>query len=240
MNSARTWAIHEDEHILVVNKPSGVLSVPDGYDPDLPHLRGELEPLYGPLWIVHRLDKETSGLVVLARSAQAHQALNDQFAERQVFKTYHALILGEPSWKVTQVDLPLMPDADRKHRTRVDRRNGKPSLTEFELIDRFEVYSLVEARPKTGRTHQIRTHLASLELPVAVDPLYGDGLPVTQVLLQADGRVGEFREVTLLDRLALHARMIRFQHPASGEMVEFRARYPKDLTRALRQLSRGK
>ena len=102
-----------DEVILIVNKPPGLLTLPDGYDPDLAHLTDILEPSYGPLWIVHRLDKETSGVLVLARNADAHRRLNTQFETRQIAKTYHAILVGNPEWDENEVRLALLPDGDR-------------------------------------------------------------------------------------------------------------------------------
>lgn len=113
-----------DESILIVNKPPGLLSIPDGYDADKPHLRSTLEPEFGRLWIVHRLDRDTSGLMVLARTRDAHRALNQQFEQGDVFKQYLAVVHGEPSWSSIRLDLPLLPDGDRKHRTRPDLARG--------------------------------------------------------------------------------------------------------------------
>src|SRR5512136_1995664 len=112
--------LYIDDVLLVINKPAGLPSLPDGYDPAAPHVRSLLEPYFGRIWIVHRLDRGTSGVLLLARSAEAHRALNTQFDQRQVRKTYHALIVGSPDWEVKTVDLPLRADVGHKHRTAVD------------------------------------------------------------------------------------------------------------------------
>jgi RluA family pseudouridine synthase len=207
-----------DDHILGINKPSGLLSLPDGYDPSQPHLKSVLEPHYGRLWIVHRLDRETSGIILLGRSKAAHRGINTQFQEGKVEKTYHALVVGTPSWDQKRVALSLLPDGDRKHRTIVDHTQGKASLTEFRVLQRLETHSLLEACPKTGRTHQIRAHLRAIEYPIIGDNLYGDV---------------NHPQHNLLPRLGLHAFSLVLSHPISRERLAFQAPYPDDFSEFL-------
>ncbi len=131
------WVVFTDENLVVINKPPGLLSVPDGYDPTLLHLRSVLEPFLGRLWMVHRLDKETSGLMVLARDADSHRELNRQFREHEPIKRYLAQVAPQPSWNEISLDAPLKVNADRAHRTRVDFVKGKPARTDF-LVRRRE------------------------------------------------------------------------------------------------------
>jgi len=226
-----------DEHLLVVNKPAGLPTLPDGWAPG-PHVRSVLEPVYGRLWIVHRLDRFTSGLLVLARTAQAHRSLNLQFDEHRVEKVYHALVVGVPAWESLIVELPLRADGDRKHRTVVDPQAGKPSVTELRVLRRLEGYALVEAIPRTGRTHQIRAHLAAVGHPVAADRLYGGGEAVF-----ATAAASPFPEEKpgrpLLDRPGLHARFLAIRHPVTGERLAFEAPYPADLAETLDDLRRA-
>lgn len=225
-----------DEHILAINKPAGLLSLPDGYDPELPHLSSLFKPEYGQLWMVHRLDQDTSGIVMMARTAEAHRHLNDQFSNREVEKTYHAVVGGSPAWKDLRVTQPLLIDADRKHRTVVHPQKGKASATRFRALELYGAYSLIEAKPETGRTHQIRVHLASQGLPICGDSLYGSGEGVFLSRVKPGYKAGRGEERPLIARLALHARSLVFTHPGTNQEVEITAPYPKDFESALRQL----
>jgi len=211
-----------DDVLLAIDKPAGLRSLPDGYDPSAPHVRSLLEPYFGRLWIVHRLDRGTSGVLLLARSAEAHRALNRQFDHRQVKKVYHALVAGSLDWEVKTLDLPLRIDVGHKHRTAIDPVRGKPALTHLRVLERFAGYALVEAIPETGRTHQIRAHLAALGYPLLGDDLYGSP-PVSE----ADPPIS---------RLALHALLLNIEHPVLHTKLHFKAPYPQDFARALELL----
>jgi RluA family pseudouridine synthase len=225
-----------DESLLVVNKPAGLPTLPDGYDPGAPYLKSILLPDFGPLWIVHRLDRDTSGVMVLARSPQAHRALNTQFQEHQVFKAYHALVIGEPEWTEKDVDLPLRPNGDRRHRTVVDPQRGKPASTGLRVMERFARFTLIEAIPKTGRTHQVRAHLSAQALPIACDALYGGGESIYLSQIKSHSHSGTEPDIPLIDRLALHARSLAFLHPITQVALRFEAPYPEDFTACLQAL----
>jgi RluA family pseudouridine synthase len=164
--------IHEDDDVVVVDKPEGLAAIPermprgDSLAERLGAERGER------LYIVHRIDKATSGLIVFARSAAAHQFLCRQFELREVGKTYLAVVGGVIEPDEGLIDRPLRTFGSG--RMGVDADRGKPCITEFRVVERFAVHTFVEARPKTGRRHQIRVHLYSIGHPVAGDPLYGE------------------------------------------------------------------
>jgi tRNA pseudouridine32 synthase / 23S rRNA pseudouridine746 synthase len=214
-----SWVLWIDEALLAINKPSGLRTLPDGYNPDAPHLKSLLEPIYGKLWIVHRLDKESSGVIVLPRTAEAHRSLNTQFEQHTARKVYHALVRGVPEWDEKVVDFPLRANGDRRHRTVADAQRGKPSLTHLRMLERFKAFALVEARPATGRTHQIRCHLAALGYPLAGDALYGGAEPVPPLV-----------------SFALHAKSLSLKHPVSGKTLLLEAPYPNDYQIALERL----
>lgn len=227
-----------DAHILVINKPSHLLTLPDGYDPALPHLKAILEPEFGPLWIVHRLDRETSGVLVLARTAQSHQALNTQFEHRQASKIYHAIVCGSPDWQESQVRQPLLVNGDHRHRTRVNPQRGKAAQTDLLVLERFKGYCLIQAIPQTGRTHQIRAHLASIDLPLLGDPLYGGSVGLYLSQIEPGSHGDQENEPPLLNRVALHAWSLTFEHPDTKEKLTIEAPYPKDFQRALQMMRR--
>ncbi|MBN1241626.1 MAG: RluA family pseudouridine synthase [Spirochaetales bacterium] len=230
----------EDPAFLAVDKPAGFLVIPDRYDVLAPVVSVRLEDAYGSLLTVHRLDKDTSGALLYARSAEAHAALSKAFEKRVVEKTYRAVVLGEPEWDETVCEIPLLPDGDPMHRTVADPERGKPSRTRFRVLGRHGRFSLVEAQLDTGRTHQIRVHLKALGHPVACDRLYGDGKPVKLSAFKRKWRGDEFEERPLLARVGLHAFSIAFPHPVTGERVEVEAPYPRDLRALVTQLEKLK
>jgi RluA family pseudouridine synthase len=235
-NAGQIVVIFRDPFLLAINKPAGLPTLPDGYNPDQPHLKALLEPDYGRLWIVHRLDRETSGLVLLARTPEAHRNLNTQFELRQVSKSYQALVCGVPDWQEKTVSLPLRPNGDRRHRTVVDPRRGKTAETEFHVLERLGDYSLIEACPHTGRTHQIRAHLAAFGLPILGDVLYGGPPALYLSILKSEFTNGENGGRAIIERCALHAWSLELAHPDSGAALHLDAPFPEDFKDALRVL----
>lgn len=228
--------LYSDPSILVVRKASGILCVPDRYDPDAPVASSLLEGEYGRIYVVHRLDKDTSGVFLYARSAEAQRAMGELFSGRAVEKQYLAILAGRPeedSW--TRTD-PILADADRLHRSIVDQRRGKPSLTTFEVMERFSDFSLVRALPETGRTHQIRVHAAKSGFPIVGDPLYGDGRPILLSAIKRKWKGDPFDEKPLMARTALHAQRIAFPHPRDARPMVFEAEPAKDFAALLAQL----
>jgi RluA family pseudouridine synthase len=208
--------IHADEHILVVNKPAGLPVLPDGWEKDSEYLVKMLEEEFGRIWIVHRLDKITSGVMVFARDAETHRSLNMQFENHEARKTYHAIVEGNPKWEEKIAKHPLRANVGHKHRTVVDDKNGKPSETRFRVIKRYSESALIEAKPMTGRTHQIRVHAYALGHPLVEDVLYGA------------------RDQYGIGHPMLHAQSLSFIHPATNEKVKFSAPHPADFDEAIK------
>jgi RluA family pseudouridine synthase len=228
--------IYQDQALLVVNKPAGLATLPDGYNPSLPHIKSVLEQQFGPLWIVHRLDKETSGVLLLARSAQAHRSLNMQFEKHLVSKVYHALVVGNPKWQEKTVRLPLRPNGDRQHRTVIDPQAGKPAITHLKVLESLGHYCLVEAIPETGRTHQIRAHLSALGLSILGDKLYVGRINLQEAEEEPRFQAQNIPLIRLKESMGLHAWSLEFNHPSSGERMKFTAPYPAELLAVFKQL----
>ena len=231
--------IYSDDDFIVLNKRSGILIAADRYNPDAPRLDLMAEKEFGKLYAVHRIDKDTSGLIIYAKNLEAQKGISMQFEQRKVQKTYHALVYGHPLWADLHVDLALEPDGDARHRTVVNKKFGKPSVTDFHLIGVCGPYSWIEAKPKTGRTHQIRVHLAANNLSIVCDPLYsGNQKPVRLSEVKRKWNGDEDEERPLLSRLALHAYKIQFEHPATHEQVTFTAPYARDMEAVRKQFAK--
>ena len=220
MDSPGIEILYRDEDILVVNKPAGIAVLPDGWEPDSPYLVQQLEAEFSKVWVVHRLDKVTSGVMVFAVNAEAHRNLNKQFESHQTGKIYHALCNGVPKWEQHTARHPLRINVGHSHRTVVDHSKGKPSVTAFNVLEKFGDAALLEAEPGTGRTHQVRVHAYALGHPLLGDTLYT--APPTD----------------LIARPALHALSLTIIHPRSANSVKFEAPYPEDFELALDELRR--
>jgi RluA family pseudouridine synthase len=231
--------LYHDEHIIVVNKASGLLTVPDRYDPDIPNLMRLLGKQFGdPILAVHRLDRPTSGILVVARTPEAHRELNRQFEEREVDKIYLALIDGQPAQEETEVDEPIANNPGQSGKMMVSNR-GKYAFTVFKVMEKLgHQFSLVGVQIFTGRTHQIRVHLAYAGFPLMVDPFYGkrEAFLLSEIKGRRYNTGKEKEERPLLDRVPLHAARLAFDHPATGERMQFEAEMPKDMRAVLNQL----
>ena len=240
----------EDEHLLALNKPPLLLSSPDRYDPDRPNLMKLLHRSIsqGTAWArernvnylmnAHRLDFETSGVVLLAKSKPVLVTLANLFGSEKPLKTYVALVHGAPDEDSFRVDAKLAPHPARPEYIRVDEKRGKRSRTEFSVRERFWKHTLMECRPLTGRTHQIRVHLRHLRLPIVGDAHYG-GKPLLLSKLKPGYRLKPGQEERpLIATTALHAEKLALPHPVTGKTVEITAPWPKDLMVAVKYLRR--
>lgn len=227
--------IAETNDWIVLNKPSGLLSIPDREGKDI-SLKKMLIEKYNNIFTVHRLDKGTSGMIVFAKNEEAHKHLSLQFEERQTEKIYCGLVLGSPTDKKGTIDAPIAEHPAKKGLMTV-HRNGKESLTDYEVLEDFKLFSWILFRIHTGRTHQIRVHAKHIGHPVVCDELYGDGKPVLLSSLKHKFKLSknELEERPLLHRLALHAKSLNFTN-TNGELIKLEATLPKDLKALLQQL----
>lgn len=200
----RLSVISVDDALLVLNKPSGLLSVP-GRDPaHRDSLATRAQEMYADALIVHRLDMDTSGLVVMARGADVHRKLSALFQQRAVDKTYLARVWGEPEQESGEVDLPLICDWPNRPRQMVDFEVGKPSLTRWKKLSTDGKTSLLELTPITGRSHQLRVHMQAMGHPILGDPFYAHA-----------------EAFSAASRLLLHAQALGFEHPEQGRSLHF-------------------
>ena len=220
--------VHEDEHLLVLNKPAGLVVHPGAGNPAGTLLNGLLhhDPKLAELpraGIVHRLDRDTSGLMVVARTLPTYTALVDLLSRHEVERQYEAVVLGTMVAGGT-VDEPIGRSmGDRLRQAVRDEEDGKRAVTHYRLRERFRAHSLLQCQLETGRTHQIRVHLTHIGHPLVGDPLYGGGLKLPK-------RASEELIAALrgFRRQALHAEKLSFTHPATGEPMTFSAERPDD------------
>ncbi|MEP6704054.1 MAG: RluA family pseudouridine synthase [Acidobacteriota bacterium] len=241
--------VFEDEYLAVINKPAGMIVHPGaGVSSgtlanalahhfgigDLGSTGGDeqskIQNLRATIGIVHRLDKDTSGLIVVAKDEQTHEALAEQFRLREVYKSYVALVHGNPRDNSGTIDRPIA--RDRWHRTKMTvARSGRVALSLWKARERFEKFALLDVEIKTGRTHQIRVHLASINHPVVGDGTYNEGRDNT--IADSDTK----RAVEKLGRLFLHAEKLSFDHPVSHERLSFVQPIPAELIELLRAIN---
>jgi RluA family pseudouridine synthase len=229
--------LHEDEHLLVVGKPAGMLTIPDRAG-NQDNLVSALERRYGKVFVVHRLDRETSGILCFARNEAAHRHLSLQMERHSADKFYFALLDGVLHHEEGEIDKPIGEHPAIPGKMTIST-SGKPSLTFYRVAERFERFTLVEVQIKTGRTHQIRVHFQSIGYPLAVDALYGQRPAFRLSELKGKSyKTGKHSdgERPLMERTSLHAARLRLDHPHTGERMEFRAELPKDFSALLSQI----
>lgn len=240
----------EDEHVLAINKPAAMVVHPaKGHwkgtlTSGLIHRFQQLSTIGGATrpGIVHRLDRDTSGVILVAKTDQAHMSLVDQFQNRTVSKQYWAIVSPAPNFDQDRIDLPIGKHPYQRERMaiRENHATSRPAETVFQVVERFRGFAVVHVMPKTGRTHQIRVHLAHIGCPVLCDRLYSGRASVTEGMLHGgvDQAAGDDQSA-LLNRQALHAQKISFLHPVSQVAITVEAPLPPDLLRcwdALRKI----
>jgi 23S rRNA pseudouridine955/2504/2580 synthase/23S rRNA pseudouridine1911/1915/1917 synthase len=237
MKKAGVQVLHEDENYLVVAKPSGLLSIQDRYKAEVANLKQILIDEYGETYTVHRLDKDTSGVICFARNSEAHKHLNEQFSNGEVRKIYWAFVNGRPAIDEGQVDMPILNDMKNSGRMLINK-DGKEALTYFRLLESYGNISLLECFPQTGRTHQIRVHCHYLGCPLLVDDLYHG---VGEFFLSKVKRKFNYtkfdEERPLVTRLTLHAKSLTFK-TLEGNILSVESDLPKDLKALQKQLDK--
>lgn len=198
--------VYQDENLIVVDKPAGLLSVPGRLPQHKDSLALRLQAAFPDALTVHRLDMDTSGLMVFARGADIHRKLSMAFERKAVEKRYDALVWGQVDGEEGEVDLPLIKDWPNRPRHMVDFENGKPSKTLWRVKERRTGQTLLELTPVTGRTHQLRIHMAEIGHGILGDCWYGSP-----------------ESMAACERLCLHANALRFEHPATGAAMSFRS-----------------
>lgn len=230
--------VFQDDSLVLINKPAGLLSVPDRFDGKLANAKHLLRDHFGEIYAVHRLDRDTSGLLCFARTQESHRALSAQFAAHQPEKRYLALVEGVLEVEEGEIDRPLQEDPRRPGKMMIAIKGGLSALTRFQVVERFADYSWVSVTIQSGRTHQIRVHLQSIGHPLVADPLYSRRSSL--LLSSIKGRkyrLGKDKEERpLLARTALHAHSLSLVHPTTASSLQQEVEPPKDLRASLQQL----
>ena len=230
--------LFENENFVAINKPSGLLSIPDRKQQHT-SLKDLLEKKYTKIYIVHRLDRDTSGVIVFAKNAVAHQHLSQLFENRQVTKYYLGLVQGNPSPVSGTIELPIAAHPTKKG-LMVIHSKGKTAITDYETINQSHKISLVKFQIHTGRTHQIRLHAKSLGHPIVCDSLYGNGTPIFLSNIKRNFKLSKSEETEkpLLARLGLHSYQVSFKG-LQGDAISITADLPKDMKALYTQLKKN-
>jgi 23S rRNA pseudouridine1911/1915/1917 synthase len=229
--------LFENDQFIAINKPAGVLSIPDRMQSE-PSLKDRLIEKYGNIFTIHRLDRETSGIILFAKDAETHKYFSKQFEEKAMEKFYLGLVHGMPPDKTGKMGGAIMEHPVFKGQM-VINKNGKPSLTEYELVENLGRYSLIKFQLHTGRTHQIRVHSKNIGHPIVCDPLYGDGKPLMLSDIKKKFKLSKHddEERPMLNRVALHSYQLKFKDE-QGKDFDLVAELPKDMRALIQQLKK--
>ena len=230
--------IFENDELVAINKPTGLLTIPDREQSEK-SLKEMLIEKYGNIFTVHRLDKDTSGLVIFAKTETAHKFLSKIFEDRKVEKYYLGIVIGATENKAGLIDAPISEHPLHKG-LMVVHRNGKPSQTGYEVLESNKNFSLVSFQLHTGRTHQIRVHAKHIGHPLACDPLYGDGKPVMLSAIKKKFKLSKHDETErpMISRLALHSYKLSFED-MHGMPMNLEAVMPKEFRALMQQLKKN-
>lgn len=228
LKKAQIELLFEDNNYVVVSKPSGLLSIQDRYKAEVPNVKQYLQEFFGEIYTVHRLDKDTSGVICFAKNAEAHRHLNEQFAEGNVRKIYWAFVSGVPPIEEGKIEVPIYNDMKNSGRMLI-HKEGKEALTYYRVLEKYGNICLLECFPKTGRTHQIRVHCQYIGCPLLVDELYHNKNAFYLSEVKRKYNYTKFEEERpLVSRLTLHAKSLQFDS-IDGSQIFVESELPKDL-----------
>jgi len=229
--------VFENDSFVAINKPAGMLSIPDREQSEK-SLKAQLIEKYGNIFTVHRLDRETSGLIIFAKNEGSHKYFSRLFEERKIEKYYVGIVLGSPANATGIIDAPITEHLVQKGMM-VVHRNGKPSSTSYEVLESNRNYSLVSFQLHTGRTHQIRVHAKNMGYPLACDPLYGDGKPILLSSIKKKFKLSKHdeEERPMISRVALHSFKLVFKDENEQPII-IEAEIPKEFRALMQQLKK--
>ena len=230
--------IFQNEQFIAINKPSGLLSIPDRLGQEV-SLKDLLKEKFGNIYTVHRLDRETSGIILFAKNEDAHKQLSQLFEGRDMEKYYIGMVYGNMINPSGSIDAPIMEHPGKATKM-MTHAKGKLSLTDYEVLESFRMYSWVTFRIHTGRTHQIRVHMQHIGHSIVCDGVYGEAKPVLLSSLKRNFKLAKIAEEErpILARLALHSHRLKFT--LNQETFELEAEIPKDLRALVQQLRKWK
>lgn len=227
--------IFENDFLVAVDKPTGVLSIPDREGKEA-SVKSMLQAKYGTIFTVHRIDRDTSGLIVFAKDEATHKYLSGVFEDRSVEKFYLGIVFGQLNVPEKRIDVAIREHSMRQGYMIVHQK-GKPSVTDYKVLENLGKYSFLQFQIHTGRTHQIRVHMKNEGFPILCDPMYSDGAPLLLSTLKKKFKLSKYveEERPLLNRLALHAWKLRIPMP-DGTQLELESPLPRDLQAVVKQL----
>lgn len=230
--------LYEDDDILAVDKPHGMLTIPDRFKKNIPNLYNLFQSEYGEIFTVHRLDRGTSGVMLFAKNAETHKALNIDFQNHNIKKIYHAVCAGMMENSEMDIDIPIMPNP-QKNGLSIPSARGKEALTRIRILEQFRIATLLECDLVTGRHHQIRVHLSAIGYPLFTDELYGRQSEFYLSTIKKKYKIQkDKKEMPIISRVSMHAYSIEFRHPRTGIIIKCSAEYPKDFKALLQTLNK--